>query len=102
RVAQCSADAIYLVGVDALADVALDREIGQVDVGGTALVGAQAVETDASVDRAVRRRRAQCHLVALENGVPAARAFDRHVVNDDVLADRVDAWRYVDRQMNLL
>ena len=57
RVGQRAADAVDLVGVDALADVALDREAGQVHVGAAADRRVLAVEADAGVHRAVGRRR---------------------------------------------
>ena len=91
RVAHRAADAVHLVGVDALADVALDREAGQVDVAAAAVRGVLAVEADAGVHRAVGRRRAEGDLVALDDRVPVAGALDRHVVDDDVAVHLVHA-----------
>ena len=96
RVAQRAADAVDLVGVDALAHVALDGEAGQVHVAAAAVGGVLAVEADAGVHRAVRGRRRQRDLLALDDRVPVAGALDRHVVDDDVPVHLVGARRDVD------
>ena len=59
RVAERPADAVDLIGVDALAHIALDREAGQVHVAAAAGRGILSVEADSGVHRAVRRRRRQ-------------------------------------------
>ena len=103
RVAQGAADAVDLVGVDALAHVTLDGEPGQVHV------------------RRARRRTRPCRRTRRRCGpsrpgagvdsatsrpaddrVPAAGALDRDVVDDDVPVHLVDARRHVDRQVLLL
>ena len=61
-----------------------------------AVGGVLAVEADAGVHRAVRRRRGQRDLVTLDDRVPVAGALDRHVVDDDVPVDLVRARRDVD------
>ena len=96
RVAHRAADAVDLVGVDALAHVALDREAGQVHVAAAAVGRVLAVEADAGVHRAVRRRAwSSATSLALDDRVPVAGALDRHVVDDDVPVHLVRARRHV-------
>ena len=102
RVAQRAADAVDLVGVDALAHVALDGEPGQVHVVAAADGRVLAVEADAGVHGAVGCGRRQRHLRAADDRVPAAGALDRDVVDDDVAVHLEDARRHVDRQVRLL
>jgi hypothetical protein len=96
-VAQRSADPVHLVGVDALSYVAFDCKVRQVHVVGAAVCGVPAVEADSGVNRAVGKRGAQGDLVALDDRVPAARAFDRDVVDDDVSVHLEYAVRDEDR-----
>ena len=58
RVAQRASDAVHLVCVHAVADIALDREVRQMDVvAASAVVDVLAVEADARMHRAVGKRR---------------------------------------------
>lgn len=50
------ADSVHLIGVDALSDVATDRESGEMDVRAATVFGPPAVEPDPGVDRAVLGR----------------------------------------------
>src|SRR5262249_26978784 len=78
-------------------DVALDGEVGQVDVSAATVGGPLAVEADPGVHRAVGRGLAQRDLSALDNAVPVAGPGDRHVVDDDVPVDLEGARRDVHR-----
>ena len=99
RVAQRAADAVDLVGVDALAHVAADGEPGQVHVVAAADGRVLAVEADAGVHGAVGCGRRERDLRAADDRVPAAGALDRDVVDDDVPVHLEDARRHVDRQV---
>src|SRR6202034_3808715 len=80
-VLQASSDAHEVLGVDPGVDLAVDGEVGQVNVGAR---GGRKVAEDADA-------------IAAEHRVPLARAGQRHVVDDQVRGDGVVARRDVDR-----
>ena len=91
RAAERAADPVDLVRVDALGDLADDREVGEAHVVGAAVLGPLAVEADGVGPRRLARRALRVRVRVLERGgrpghdrVPVARADDVHVVDDDV------------------
>src|SRR6201987_670169 len=96
RIAQRAADAVYLVAIDALPDIALDGEAGEMDVRAATVSNVLAVETDAGVHRAIGQRSTQGHLVSLDDRVPVTCTFDRDVVNENMAVHLICAWRQVD------
>src|ERR1700751_4715931 len=96
RIAQGAADAVYLVAINALSDITLDGEAGEMDVRASTVGNVLAVETDAGMHRAIGQRSAQGHLVSLDDRVPVTGAFDGDVVNENVAVHLIGAWRQVD------
>src|SRR5258708_26827620 len=96
RIAQRAADAVYLVAINALADITLDGEAGEMDVRAATVGNVLAVETDAGVHRAIGQRSTQGHLVSLDDRVPVTGTFDRDVVNENMAVHLICAWREVE------
>src|SRR5258708_22927488 len=96
RIAQRAAYAVYLVAINALADITLDGEAGEMDVRAATVGSVLAVETDTGVHRAIGQRSTQGHLVSLDDRVPVTGTFDRDVVNENMAVHLIGAWWQVD------
>src|SRR5258708_27376835 len=102
RIAQRAAYAVYLVAINALADITLDGEAGEMDVRAATVGYVIVVETGAGVPRAIGPRSTQGHLVCLDDRVPVTGTFDRDVVNENMAVHLIGAWRQVDLAVPLL
>src|SRR5258708_21633451 len=96
RIAQRAAYAVYLVAINALPDITLDGEAGEMDIRAATVGNVLAVVTDAGVHRAIGQRSTQGHLVSLDDRVPVTGTFDRDVVNENMAVHLIRAWRQVD------
>src|SRR5258707_15718426 len=91
--AQRAAYAVYLVAINALPDITLDGEAGEMDIRAATVGNVLAVETDAGVHRAIGQRSTQGYLVSLDDRVPVTGPFDRDVVNENMAVSPVSALR---------
>src|ERR1700751_3853804 len=96
RIAQRAADSVYLVAINALPDITLDGEAGEMDIRAATVGNVLAVETDAGVHRAIGQRSTQGYLVSLGDRVPVTGTFDHDVVDENMAAHLIRAWRQVD------